>query len=169
MDCQSLREDLVAYLDDEVSPEVRARVDAHLTTCARCAEEVRVFARTWQVLESYQEIAPPAGLMESFLQRLASEDEQAPVIRISWVRRAAPYLAAAALIGVVFFLGKYRLGPPSNPPGTGPLAELTQEEQAIVRDLPILSSKEYNLLRNLKLVENYPVISNLTENDFEAL
>jgi anti-sigma factor RsiW len=168
MECPELRENLVAYLDQELSDACVARVEAHLSLCSRCAEEARLFTRTWDMLESYQAVQPPAGFMESFMRRLAREEEGTPVIHLGWHRRVLPYLAAAALLGVALWLGSQWIGQ-SGPAATHPTAQLTVEEEAIVQDLPILASERFTLLRDLPLVENYPVLSNLSESDFEAL
>ena len=39
---------LIAYLYGDVDAATRQRVDAHLETCARCAEEVTALASRWR-------------------------------------------------------------------------------------------------------------------------
>ncbi|MDY6907873.1 MAG: zf-HC2 domain-containing protein [Chloroflexota bacterium] len=44
MDCKDVQDMLVAYSDDEVRPEERVQVQAHLAACRRCREELEAIA-----------------------------------------------------------------------------------------------------------------------------
>jgi hypothetical protein len=46
MKCKEINELLVAYLDEEVTPEERQQIEAHLTSCQKCREELRLLAST---------------------------------------------------------------------------------------------------------------------------
>jgi hypothetical protein len=52
-DCDR-REALVAYLYNEAGPEETARIEAHLTTCAACKEELQSFERVRGMLQQWQ-------------------------------------------------------------------------------------------------------------------
>ena len=43
MDCRGINGLLTAYLDGEVTPEERTRIDEHLTAYPRCRQEPEVF------------------------------------------------------------------------------------------------------------------------------
>src|SRR6478735_6614076 len=51
-------EQLSAYLDDSLAPPERALVSAHLSTCARCSEELRRLRATAFLLRSLPEPRP---------------------------------------------------------------------------------------------------------------
>lgn len=41
MQCDRVRQELSAHLDSEMAPDLRAELEAHLSTCQACAEEAR--------------------------------------------------------------------------------------------------------------------------------
>jgi hypothetical protein len=49
-----MHEALIAYLYDEATPEESALVDAHLTRCVACEQELRAFERVRTVLQQWQ-------------------------------------------------------------------------------------------------------------------
>jgi anti-sigma factor RsiW len=51
MRCDEVREDLVAYLDGELAPEERERVDSHLAQCPDCRRERDGLGSTGDLLE----------------------------------------------------------------------------------------------------------------------
>ena len=46
MNCDVVSELFAAYLDNELTPEERSRVEAHLSGCSRCGEELKVLGNT---------------------------------------------------------------------------------------------------------------------------
>lgn len=46
MKCEDINKMLAAYLDEEVTPEERGQVEAHLASCQKCREELRTLAST---------------------------------------------------------------------------------------------------------------------------
>lgn len=52
-DC-NMREALVAYLYDEATPEESALINAHLTKCVTCEQELRAFERVRTTLQQWQ-------------------------------------------------------------------------------------------------------------------
>ena len=50
MDCRAVREELVAFLDNEAPDELKARIEAHLKGCPDCARERRALASAWERL-----------------------------------------------------------------------------------------------------------------------
>jgi anti-sigma factor RsiW len=88
--------DLRAYVDRELAPDETARLEAHLESCAECAEQLR-------------EISARAGRVGAMLTSLAAEP--APLVRdrkgaarATWGRAAA--LAIAASLALVFLAPK---------------------------------------------------------------
>jgi predicted anti-sigma-YlaC factor YlaD len=61
------------YLDDELTPRERRRVDEHVGMCPQCRRVLRTLRRT---LESLMELSaePRPAVAEGVLRRLRSED-----------------------------------------------------------------------------------------------
>lgn len=97
--CWLLRRRLGAYRDGELSPAARARTEAHLARCGRCAAELATLGRLAAAL-AIDLPEPPAAVWEAFWPgvraRLAVADvepEPEPAPRRLW----APVLARPAL------------------------------------------------------------------------
>jgi anti-sigma factor RsiW len=79
MTCDEIRESLSAYLDEALAPEERARVDAHLGTCAECRQELAGLRGTVALLQRVQPARAPVG----FADRVVAAARPRP-----WYRRA---------------------------------------------------------------------------------
>jgi anti-sigma factor RsiW len=65
---------LTAYLDSELSPEDRRRVEAHAGICPECGRMLATLRRTLAGLRSLsRDPTPPAGLADSVIDRLRSQ------------------------------------------------------------------------------------------------
>jgi hypothetical protein len=80
--CEEIRELFSARVDDALSDEERARLDAHLAACAECAREWARFAGTVGLLRA----APPARAPAGFVDRVLAARPQ------PWYRRLARVL-----------------------------------------------------------------------------
>ena len=54
-----IQKQLTAYMDDELSPENRARVESHLHTCDECVEMLSDFQQNRQSIGALNHEAPP--------------------------------------------------------------------------------------------------------------
>lgn len=100
--------DLRAYVDRELPPGETARLEAHLETCAACAEALHdISARAARV----------GGLLASLTAAPAIAVPRRRPVRAMWARAAA--LAVAASLALVFLSPK-----PSAPPK--PTAEIAR-------------------------------------------
>lgn len=54
-----IQKQLSAYLDDQLSPESRARVETHLSSCDECVEMLSDFQRNRQSIGALRHEAPP--------------------------------------------------------------------------------------------------------------
>ncbi len=90
-------ENLSAYLDDELSDAERARVEAHLRTCAQCQRELESLRYTMRMVQELPTVRAPRAFTLS--------DEQAGRVRpAGWFMlalRAMTALSALLLIVVV--------------------------------------------------------------------
>ena len=104
MTCSELPlEQLLAYLDDEVSAGAAARVRAHLATCEPCRAEAASLGRAGDAVAGLPEVlpAPDFGSRVAALTGSDRRREPAPLFRIG---RLAAGVAAAAVLA--FAIGR---------------------------------------------------------------
>ncbi len=88
LDCESTRLELPLLLGDELDPPTKRQVEAHLTTCAACRDELEGHRRTLGHLKAWT-VESPAGEMHKL-----------PTLRrrpAAWYRPAMVGVAAALL------------------------------------------------------------------------
>lgn len=96
-------EDLSAYLDDELAPSERARVQAHLEICDECSARREVFGRAMQALSALPEVTPTTD--ESRAIRLAVIEARARPRTWRIVAALAGATAVIAAVGGAILLG----------------------------------------------------------------
>jgi hypothetical protein len=99
------------YFYGELPLAARAEVQAHIAGCAECRAALDDLSVIRAALAVRPDVAtPPGGDWSGFMARLdvriaqegqAATAAPAKVIPITWRRRAAPYLAAAAVVALV--------------------------------------------------------------------
>src|SRR5688572_21897574 len=115
---------LIAYLYGDVDAATRQRVDAHLETCARCAEEVTALGDVRAELSLW--VPPDAELGFAIVRK--SEQQTAPVLGPAqwwrtvpaWAQAAAAVLVLAAALGIANL--QVRSGPEGFSVSTGWMA-----------------------------------------------
>jgi len=111
--------ELLAYLDGELSQRERARVDAHLAECPRCAAELERLRVLQQELDATFDaaLAPvrlPADADRHIRDRLRARTEPRPWWWGLWQRRGLAVQALLAVLVFVFALNTTQtLRPPS--------------------------------------------------------
>lgn len=100
MDCQSARESLGPYLDDELPSSTRTVVSAHLADCPECAAELASLRSISGDLASRTHVVVPEGLWSEIERKLdcSTERPMAHLGRFSGARRFA--IAAGILLAV---------------------------------------------------------------------
>jgi Putative zinc-finger len=63
MACEKIQDLLSPYVDGELTPEARAEVDAHVSSCRECAELLSLLKIATDSLAAFPEIEPPPDLM----------------------------------------------------------------------------------------------------------
>lgn len=94
-------ESLAGYVDGTVSSRERAAVDAHLSDCARCREEVALGAGARGALGSVPEVAVPPDLATAALEAARASRPHRRDSVPGWYRLAGVAAAAAAALVVV--------------------------------------------------------------------
>jgi hypothetical protein len=90
---------LSAYLDEQVTPAERARVDGHLATCAACRSELESLRRTVTLLQALPRVPVPRAFTLSEA-RVGIRRPQAQPAWVGWTRGLAA-VTAIALVAVV--------------------------------------------------------------------
>jgi hypothetical protein len=103
MKCEEIREQLIAYLAGQATPEGRALVEEHLQSCAWCQEDAAMWSRLGHLPEEH----PTPALRERVEALIAAYQEGLAEARVSrpgyWIPPRASGLAwalASLLVGV---------------------------------------------------------------------
>ena len=76
MECERIRKQLGAYLDDEVSEDARSQVETHLSACPDCTSVLDSLGRVAEALAPQLSVAVPDGLWSAIEQRLDRDTQQ---------------------------------------------------------------------------------------------
>jgi anti-sigma factor RsiW len=124
MECREVQELLSAYHDNELSPEVRAKVARHVEDCSHCSEELAVFGQLSIMAKELDDPEPPQHIWAGIEAALGAESDSRvvqPVQEKYGSRRKwrLGILTAAAMvlvaIGILWVGGKgWRMPGPHN-------------------------------------------------------
>lgn len=106
IDCESVREELSAYIDNELPSSQRQKIEQHLQLCKRCYDEYFELQATSAIMRSLKEIEPPPGLKEKVKERLFKEEKQGiwqKIVRRPW------HSLGAAVAGLLLLIGSWNL------------------------------------------------------------
>lgn len=147
MDCQTVKQELVAFLDNEVSATLKGQIEGHLKGCPDCALEMRALQASWQMLDRNLPPAPgpdfTASVMSRIRQTPRSDDDLPP----NWLEKFLPSLLAIAFVLVTFLMGFLvwdHLRPATKAPAAQLPAPLVEQEvreptQEIQKVVPTLN------------------------------
>jgi anti-sigma factor RsiW len=76
MSCESIRADLVAYLQDELGEPRRVEIRSHLAGCRACAAELDDFSTARDAAKRVRVEAPSADFQKRVRERIASKVEE---------------------------------------------------------------------------------------------
>jgi anti-sigma factor RsiW len=170
IDCESVRERLLAYHDGELPAEEQRVIETHLLSCARCAREAALIGKVLGRVQALSVPEPPSGFWEAFdhelRQRMAGER---PPRRPWWLKvaerfgsfvplRPIPVLATATALGLLLAIGLIRThrAPHDAPPAE---ALAVSEDLAIGQNLELLES--FDLLEEIDVLERLDVLRQL--------
>ena len=111
MNCKSVKENLMFFLENELPEERRIEMETHLKTCPDCTHFLEEFSQLWGTLEHREKIQPSPYFWTRLKQRIIEYEEgRNPVLGwleglIHWAR---PAVAVAVLL-ICIFTG-YSLG-----------------------------------------------------------
>ena len=114
MKCKDINKSLTAYLDEEVTSEERSQMEAHLASCEKCQEEMRLLAATRENLRQVlraeaARVEPSSQAWNLIRQRIESGSslwEQLSTLFSKPVWRAAiPVFVVLLAVGVLWRSG----------------------------------------------------------------
>ena len=73
MNCATCERNLSAYIDDELTTEVRLEIEAHLDECERCRGELESHQAAWEAANMAQAGRAPDGLWDAIETELEQE------------------------------------------------------------------------------------------------
>jgi len=75
MNCATCERNLSAYIDDEVTSEMRLEMEGHLDECDRCRGEFESHQAAWEATHQAQAGRAPEGMWEGIAAELGQEME----------------------------------------------------------------------------------------------
>jgi anti-sigma factor RsiW len=166
MDCRRAEELLSDHLDGTLGDVLRAELEAHLGTCAACADLRDALAEVVDALKSYPALEPAPDLAERAAARALAAPRLLPTPRALVFRpRPAPrrpfvpsWLQAAAAGFLLLITGTLLLV-------TGPEAPSRAATRLVVRTV---SAGSYLLERSDRLVEDVRILGVVIATAFEG-
>ena len=156
MDCEKIRQELVAYLDGELGGGAADEVRKHLDRCPACRLEADRLSAAGGIFDSIGEIEPAADFTARVMRKALSAPEQPAASGLRIVRHLVTAAAAAAiLIALTLWLAV-----PSSGPGLSP------DEAEIVQNLEVLENME--LLEDMEMLSEMDLLLEYEEEDFES-
>ncbi len=76
MECNNIKEQLSAHIDNQLSADDRSRVDEHLKGCADCTLYMDDLKRTIAYSKGLEQVEPPAWLTQKVMSRIREAEEQ---------------------------------------------------------------------------------------------
>ena len=167
--CETIRDDLVAYLDGELPADQAAGIRAHLEACAACRKESSALESSWRALESLTAAQPEVGSSRTLALEIldAVSREDARISRPWGTRQLVAALAMAAAVLLVLSIAWPWATPALQEPvstassSTGPvvapvIGSGTESQVAVSNQAEILAQQE--LLENLDVLEDLDLL-----------
>ncbi|MGB6432025.1 MAG: zf-HC2 domain-containing protein [Candidatus Acidiferrales bacterium] len=150
MNCEKLETKWIAYFDGAASAAERRDMEAHIETCAACAQRAAEYRAMWGVLDELPPIEPSASFDAAVRARVAAEPAGSAWRWLVPSPRLAFALSCLLVLSVWFASRPTQVAPV-------PVAATTAATQAS-------SESDFRMINDLPELENYDVLAN-----FDAL
>jgi hypothetical protein len=84
--CNSIIEQLPAYIAEELEAEEKREVEGHLADCASCTLELQAFQKTWNLLDKWEDVVLAEELRSSVLAQVQELIDAEKAGRANWWR-----------------------------------------------------------------------------------
>lgn len=71
--CNSIKKQLSAYIDNELTSDERLKIKGHLDTCQDCAEELDALKKSIEHLQNLDKVNPPPWLTKKVIESIKTE------------------------------------------------------------------------------------------------
>ena len=121
--CNSIVEQLPAYIAGELEAEERRGVERHLAQCVSCNLELQAFQRTWDLLDQWEDVVPSQELRNSILAQVQKLADAKRTGRVDGWRyfRGFSHIVYGTLTAVLSVLLLVSKNNPADRPYTEPL------------------------------------------------
>lgn len=121
--CNSIVEQLPAYIAGELGAEERGEVERHLAHCVSCTSELKAFQRTWDLLDQWEDVVPSQELRNSVLAQVQKLTDAKRTRRVDGWRyfKGFSHIVYGTLTAVLSVLLLVSKGDPAGRPYTEPL------------------------------------------------
>lgn len=159
MNCRRIKKMFSAYLDGDLSTKERQTVENHLSSCAQCQREWRLYKKSWERLGQWENIEPHPYFISRFWTKIATKTPRHRRGRekiltggqMLFRRRRLVYVFATACL--FFIISTVSVPIYLKHKSTVLLAGLSEDAWAMVEN--------YELLRDYEIVENIDFLEEL--------
>lgn len=166
--CSDWRPLLIDYIDGQLAPAIRAKVEEHVKSCADCTAEVKEFSKLFEEISAAPMEQPSPALKENFQNMLQSElniaatmemlkKKQEPTVIA--IKKSTIWLQIAASLILVFggvFAGmQMKNDGPSSREIAGMKTELQQMKEAMMLNL-LSGESASDRIRAVSYAEEFP-------------
>jgi hypothetical protein len=167
MNCQWVKQNLSAYIDNELPYNHKEMVENHLSWCSRCNYEFESIAHAWDALSSWEDKNPPIHLKDSIL-RAVRKEKTFNLMRLL-VPVAAVFIIAVSIVlfyrGGVFFEKQAVVTEQREIQPMLPVESVMVDENEIIRNLQLLEEKEFlESVEILKTIDYLPLLEDKIDN-----
>ena len=157
MDCIDVQGKLPLYHDRDLHEAQLKGVDEHLKTCGQCRKDYAELASAWEVMDAWEDTAPPDSLGKRILGNMPRKG------RARWLRVALPVAAGFLMVmGVAFYYAGL---------DTGKTGDMT-ERAAVQQSDEHTKSNEDEIVANLEILEEeafYDALDEMVKIDYLPL
>ena len=158
MNCGTIREYLLPYLDETILPEIKTAVELHLETCRGCQQELLTLKETWRMLDVIEPIEASDAFRSRLQERLQAERLKKSTTESSlgaFFPRWVPYLASAAVVLLVSIILIINLNFPKE--------EISSPVDQNLINQHLISLDEIDALDDVEAVESTDLLEDYTD------
>jgi copper chaperone CopZ len=101
MKCSKTKRKLIAFLDNELSPPERSKIEEHLSSCSICREELNVISEVFESSCFDDEIDPSPYFRHAVIQRIEAQKKRSYMIAEIFqfvIKKPVPKIAVLVLL-----------------------------------------------------------------------
>ncbi len=110
MECGQIQKIIPAYLDGMDSPEERAFIEKHLTSCVPCRKALEEYQKARELVRGLDEVEPPPGFAQRIMAQVQEEGQKGGILKKLFypLYIKVPIEAVATIVIAVLAIQVYR-------------------------------------------------------------